>query len=208
MTTTSPGSERASWETSKAARRIMSAAVEVFSEQGYGGTSTRDIARYLELSPAAMYPHFDSKENLLFAVAVDGHRRAMTVVGDAADSAARSQAERLAATVAAFARWQVENRALARVVQYEIRSLTAEHYREVNELRRLTSNIIESIITAGVDSAEFTCTNIADVTLAITSLCVDISRWFPSARHNDGDTLASSYADIATSLVRPSPSIS
>lgn len=200
MSTLEPEPMQHSWETSKAARRIMAAAVDVFSEQGYSGTSTRDIARRLDLSPAAMYPHFDSKEELLYAVAVDGHRRALATVRGAADQPSATQSARLAATVSAFVNWQVDNRALARVVQYEIRSLNPNHYREVIELRHDTSSVIEAILAAGRASAEFTCPNASDVTLAITSLCVDICRWFPSGQHKDAPSLAASYAGFAVAM--------
>ena len=41
---------------SKAAARIRAAAVDAFASAGYGGTTTRDIAARLDMSPAAMYP--------------------------------------------------------------------------------------------------------------------------------------------------------
>ncbi|WP_238588798.1 TetR/AcrR family transcriptional regulator [Rhodococcus pyridinivorans] len=204
MTTSTPppGPLQKSWETSRAAKRIMSAAVEVFSERGFGGTSTRDIARRLEMSSAAMYPHFDSKEDLLFAIAIDGHRRALETLQDAARAPAPTHSAKLATTVEAFANWEVDNRALARVVQYEIRALAPEHYRDVIELRRSTSNLIESIIVDGHRDGEFRCASIPDVTLAINSLCVDICRWFPSAQHRDGAALARSYARMAVAMAR------
>ncbi len=56
---------------SKAAARIRTAAIEEFAEHGYGGTTTRRIAARLGMSPAAMYPHYASKEELLFAIAYE-----------------------------------------------------------------------------------------------------------------------------------------
>ena len=55
--------------------RILAAALELVSEQGFAGTSIRDLADRLDLTTAAMYYHFASKDALLDALVaplVDG----------------------------------------------------------------------------------------------------------------------------------------
>src|SRR5258707_14800342 len=80
--------------TSKAAARIRAAAIEAFAEHGYGGTTTRDIAARLGLSAAAMYPHYKSKEELLFVIAYEGHQKTVEWL-QAADPVSESPANRL-----------------------------------------------------------------------------------------------------------------
>ncbi|WP_026239947.1 TetR/AcrR family transcriptional regulator [Parafrankia discariae] len=48
--------------------RILSAAVELFAERGYAGTSVRDISERLGVTKAALYYHFSSKETILDAL--------------------------------------------------------------------------------------------------------------------------------------------
>jgi len=48
--------------------RILDAAVSLFGEYGYAGTSVRDIAERLGLTKAALYYHFPSKETILDAL--------------------------------------------------------------------------------------------------------------------------------------------
>jgi len=48
--------------------RILDAAVSLFGEHGYAGTSVRDIAERLGLTKAALYYHFPSKETILDAL--------------------------------------------------------------------------------------------------------------------------------------------
>lgn len=48
--------------------RILDAAVSLFGERGYAGTSVRDIAERLGLTKAALYYHFPSKETILDAL--------------------------------------------------------------------------------------------------------------------------------------------
>ena len=47
----------------------MEAALQLFAERGYEGTSVADLAQATELSKAAFVYHFDSKEALLFELA-------------------------------------------------------------------------------------------------------------------------------------------
>ncbi|KPM57654.1 TetR family transcriptional regulator [Frankia sp. R43] len=48
--------------------RILEAAVQLFVERGYAGTSVRDIAERLGVTKAALYYHFSSKEMILEAL--------------------------------------------------------------------------------------------------------------------------------------------
>ncbi|WP_239381299.1 MULTISPECIES: TetR/AcrR family transcriptional regulator [unclassified Frankia] len=48
--------------------RILAVAVQLFNEQGYAGTSIRDIAERLGMTKAALYYHFASKDMILDAV--------------------------------------------------------------------------------------------------------------------------------------------
>jgi len=48
--------------------RILAVALELISERGFAGTSIRDLAERLDLTTAAMYYHFSSKDALLDAL--------------------------------------------------------------------------------------------------------------------------------------------
>ena len=50
---------------SKTKDRILSAALELFAQSGYLGTSMSDIAKQLGLTKAALYKHFPSKQAIL-----------------------------------------------------------------------------------------------------------------------------------------------
>ena len=50
--------------------RIIATALEYFGQQGYHGTSMREIARETGLSQAGLLHHFPSKADLLIAVLV------------------------------------------------------------------------------------------------------------------------------------------
>ena len=177
------------------------AAIEAFAESGYGGSSTRQIAKRLNMSATAMYPHYRSKEELLYAIALEGHSSLLAALKKA-DTPAASFTERLRAVVAAFATWHAQNHKQARVVQYELHGLTPAHYRTIAPLRHQVTDVITEIMAGGVTAGEFDVDNVDEVVMAISSLCVDVCRWFPSRKHRDAHRLGLVYAGVAERLVR------
>jgi AcrR family transcriptional regulator len=51
--------------------RIQQVAVELFTEHGYDGTSLRELAERLEVTKAALYYHFKSKEDIVASLMED-----------------------------------------------------------------------------------------------------------------------------------------
>ena len=66
-------------------QRILSVALDLFTEQGYDGTSLREIAEQLGVTKAALYYHFESKEDILMALHMRIHdfgREALMLIGE------------------------------------------------------------------------------------------------------------------------------
>src|SRR5262250_2582010 len=66
-------------------QRIQAVALELFNEQGYDKTSLREIAERLDVTKAALYYHFERKEDIL----VELRRRLHEVGGDLVDQLGR-----------------------------------------------------------------------------------------------------------------------
>ena len=60
--------QRSRADQSDTRERILDAALDLFTEQGYDGTSLREIAEKLGVTKAALYYHFESKEDILLAL--------------------------------------------------------------------------------------------------------------------------------------------
>lgn len=52
-------------------QRIQDVALELFAEQGYEKTSLREIAERLDVTKAALYYHFKTKEDILISIFED-----------------------------------------------------------------------------------------------------------------------------------------
>jgi hypothetical protein len=135
------------------------------------------------------------------AIALEGHGSLLATL-HATDDPSASSTDRFHAVVAAFATWHAENNKQARVVQYELHGLTPAHYRTIAPLRHQVSAVIAGIIESGLATGEFHVDNLDDTVMAISALCVDVCRWFPSRSHRDPNKLGEIYAQVAARLVR------
>ncbi|WP_406252221.1 TetR/AcrR family transcriptional regulator [Streptomyces atratus] len=186
--------------TPEAARRLLVAAVDAFAERGYHATTTRDIAGRAGMSPAALYIHYRTKEELLHRISRIGHDRALFVLEAAADGGGAA-AERLAEAVRSFVRWHAERHTTARVVQYELDALGEEHRAEIVELRRRSDAVVRRIIGEGVRAGEFDVPDVPGTTLAVLSLCIDVARWFNAQGSRTPDEVGELYADLVLRMV-------
>lgn len=186
--------------TPDAARRLLVAAVEAFAERGYHATTTRDIAGRAGMSPAALYIHYKTKEELLHRISRIGHDKALEIL----DTAARgpgSAAERLDAAVRSFVRWHAAHHTTARVVQYELDALAPEHRSDIVALRRQSDAAIRRILADGVASGEFFVPDVPGTTLAVLSLCIDVARWFSADGRRTPDEVGALYAGLVLRMV-------
>ncbi|MDI5966292.1 TetR/AcrR family transcriptional regulator [Streptomyces sp. SL13] len=186
--------------TPDAARRLVIAAVEAFAERGYHATTTRDIASRAGMSPAALYIHYKTKEELLYQISRVGHLLSLGLLTEARDGAG-PPAARLEAAVRAFVRWHAEHHTTGRVVQYELGALGPEHYAEIVDLRRTTEGVIRSIVTDGVAAGDFDVPDVSGTTLAVLSLCIDVARWFNPDGRRTPDEVGELYAGLVSRMV-------
>ncbi|GHJ38638.1 TetR/AcrR family transcriptional regulator [Streptomyces sp. TS71-3] len=196
------GDESRSWAevSPDAARRLMSAAVEAFAERGYHATTTRDIAGRAGMSPAALYIHYKTKEELLHRISRIGHEKALEILATAAGGPGDAT-DRLTDAVRSFVRWHAAQHTTARVVQYELDALSGEARAEIVALRRRTDAVIRGIIDDGVRAGEFDVPDVPGTTLAVLSLCVDVARWFNAAGSRTPDEVGALYAGLVLRMV-------
>jgi AcrR family transcriptional regulator len=186
--------------TPEPARRLLVAALEAFADHGYHATTTRDIAARAAMSPAAVYIHYPTKEDLLYRIAVVGHRRALELIEDATKQVA-DPAERVAALVRTFARWYATQHVTARVISYELNGLTPEHFTEIAALRRQIERIARDTVAEGVRDGVFQVPDVRGATRAVLSLVTDISRWFGHQHGQNADQVADLYAELTLQML-------
>jgi AcrR family transcriptional regulator len=105
---------------SAGAQRVLDAALELFSEHGFEGTSLQDIADRLGVTKAAVYYHFRTKDALLLALVEPTIDELLALAADS-DSALRPQ-RGTGAGIARYVDYLLRHR---RLVVYLTRDATA-----------------------------------------------------------------------------------
>lgn len=158
-------------------RRILLAAATAFAERGFHATTTRDIAAQAGLSPAALYVHFRSKEEVLHQIATSALDFTIEV---AATEASRpgSPADRLAGVVQVLTVWHTYNSQVAHVVLYQISALSPAHLAGITAKQREVSRIVRQVIVDGITTGDFDVPDPSATAVAVLSLCLDVARWY------------------------------
>jgi AcrR family transcriptional regulator len=187
-----------------ARERLVSAAISAFAAKGFHGTATRDIANSAGLSPAGVYVHYASKEELLFSITREGH---LGVLAELRTASARADdpVGRLVSIVRAFALWHAERHTRARIANYELAALTPEHYAVINGIRRQITSELEGVVEAGQLDGSFDVADVRMTTSSLLSLGIDVSRWYRDSGHISPQQIADHHVHLALRIVGARP---
>jgi AcrR family transcriptional regulator len=123
---------------------VLDAALELFSEHGFEGTSLQDIADRLGVTKAAVYYHFHTKDDLLLALVEPAFDELLALAGEA-DSGLRPQRGR-GVEVARYVDYLLRHR---RVAGYLTRDATAMSRSVLVEKGAQLRGQVESMLLGG-----------------------------------------------------------
>jgi AcrR family transcriptional regulator len=180
--------------------RLINAAIDSFAAKGFHGATTRDIAAAAGMSPAALYVHHKSKEELLYLISRIGHEVALSLLHDSIASSTDPAVQLVAATHA-FTSWHANDHTRAHIVNHELSALSAEHLAEIVALRRAIERAMREVVEAGVDQGLFVTSNSHMTALALLSLGVDVARWYREDGAWSPEEVAGYYGELALRIV-------
>ena len=186
-------------------RNLLTSAVRCFASNGFHATTTRDISGALGLSPAALYVYFPSKELVLFEIIRAGHQRALEVVTAPDVESIEDVSQHLRALIARYTEFHARHHVAARVCQYELAGLTADHYEEILEIRHRTNAVFRDALARGVDDGTFAPVDVRRVSRAMLSLGIDLVRWYRRDGSDSPEQLGELNADLALRMVVRNP---
>lgn len=180
--------------------RLIDAARRAFGDKGFHATTTRDIAAAAGLSPAAVYVHHRTKEDLLFAISLLGHQEILADQ-EAALAAERDVPAQLAAVVRAMVLRHTREFATARVVNYELDALSPEHRVEIEALRSRIQGIVRSLLRSGAEQGAFVIDDVRLTSNAIVAMAIDAARWYTPEAGATPERIADQHAALAIRMV-------
>ena len=141
-------------ETIRPRSTIIAASVQLFGQQGYTGTSMRDIAKAVGVLPGSLYAHIDSKETLLLEIVDAGIMGFLSTVEPIVALPLPAE-ERLRRAIRAHVEVVAENPERSLVVFHQWRFLSEPNLAAAIERRRRYERAFMNIFEAGVEEGQF-----------------------------------------------------
>lgn len=183
--------------------RVLDAAVDLFAEQGYDGTSVSQVLARAGVAKGGFYHHFASKEELLYEVYGDLIERqlaAMTEIlrrGLPPAETLRLLIDDLVVTTAASAR-------PALVFWREISRLGDERTAQYRRQRRRYHDAVRKLVRDGQASGDFAAVASADtITNTIFGFVNELPVWFKPGGRSKPAQLAEELADVVLTGLEP-----
>ncbi|WP_212830696.1 TetR/AcrR family transcriptional regulator [Catellatospora sp. TT07R-123] len=187
--------------------RILLAALRLFAEYGFHGTSIRDLAGAVGINSATLYAHYPSKEHVLAELVLLGHEELHRRLQQALVAAPPGPAEQLSALVRAQVGAHADFPLLALVANAELHALSPERAAPALALREQSRQLGLQVLRLGIDRGAF---RVADAVLAATaigSMGMQVAHWFgpdqPYTRDQVADTFAGFALQIAGAVPTP-----
>lgn len=179
---------------------VLDAALRVFTNTGYHGTSVRTIAKEAKLSVPGLYYHFTSKQDMLVALlkhsSGDLLRRARAAVADGGNS----PRQRFCLLIENIVLYMTHRRQLAHLAR-EMQFLETPH-RKLHVARRdELESMVRQEIEAGVAKGVFSTRDVPEATRAVWALSRSVADWYTPKGPKTPAELAAAYAGFALALV-------
>ncbi|MGJ0118421.1 TetR/AcrR family transcriptional regulator [Williamsia sp. MIQD14] len=179
----------------------LAAALASFAEQGYHGTSVREIAARAGLSVPGLYHHYPSKQSMLQGLLeltmADLLWRSEQSIAAAGDD----PVDQFDAVVETLLQFHIHRRAQAFIGSTEIRSLDDDYRKSYTSKRREQQRMVDDIIIAGVRAGVFITEVPEDTGRAVTTMCVGVSTWYKPEGRLSPDEIVTRFRGIARATV-------
>lgn len=184
---------------------ILRAALDCFAEQGYHGTSVREIATRARLSVPGVYHHHASKQALLVAVMEHAMEDLWWRSSAAGEGAGEDPVDQLAAQVECLVLYHARRQDLAFVAWSEIRSLAGEHLLAHLGRRDRQQRVFDAILEAGTRTGTFTTPWPVDTSRAIVTLCTGVAQWYRTGGPHTPEEIAARYVVLTRAMAGDGP---
>jgi AcrR family transcriptional regulator len=184
-----------------AKRRLYETAMELFGRHGFHGVSIRDIATALGQQPSAIYFHVSSKTDLLFELALIGHRAHFSRLQNALMDAGADPVDQLRAMVHTHVDGHMEYPSMARLTNREMGALPPEMLRTVLTIRTQTEQLFIDVLDRGVRMGVFAETDTFLAAKAIGAMGIRLPEWWSDDAPRTREQICTHYVTYALKLV-------
>ncbi|MGW1738741.1 TetR family transcriptional regulator [Nocardia sp. NPDC001965] len=179
---------------------VLTAAIALFVEIGYHGTTVRALARRAGTSVPGLYHHYRDKQEVLVRILDltmdDLHWRVR-----AARAEGRDGVERVRSIVEALALFHTHRRELGFIGASEMRSLRPADRARIARSRSELQQILDEEIAAATAAGALTTPNPRTAGRAIATMCTGISQWYREGGGASAEEIAAQYGEFALDML-------
>ncbi|HEY95337.1 MAG TPA: TetR/AcrR family transcriptional regulator [Dehalococcoidia bacterium] len=176
---------------------ILDKAGMLFWQQGYHGTSMRDIADACDCKAANIYNYFKGKEDILFEVIKDITERAVNSVRHLEDDSNTSPLQQLRSFIDSHLGVLVQmKKSSVLISDTGLQNLTREHRKVIVVLRDDYDRIMSKVISRGIESGDFAVKDIKVTVYLISSVIIRSTIWFSPKGRLSADEVADIIFDF------------
>jgi AcrR family transcriptional regulator len=188
-------------ELSPPKRRLFEAAMELFGQEGYHAVSIRDIAQALGQQPSAIYFHVGGKQELLYELALIGHRSHFEALRDALMDAGSDPFDQLTAVVRAHIFGHLDYPSMARLTNRELRALAPDQLTTVLTIRSQTEQVFIDVLERGARLGAFSTTDAFLDAKALGAMGVRLPEWWTPDAPRTKEQIIEHYVGCALKIV-------
>jgi AcrR family transcriptional regulator len=181
--------------------QILDAATRIFQERGYDATTIQAIADEVGLLKGSLYHYIDTKEDLLFRIIDDVHRRlAKSASGVSEDL---EPLERIRTFIEGHVRFCAENLPAIRVFLHDFRALSEERRETIVKERDAYNRRFHDLLRdAQVHGHLKPDLDLDLVVLAVFGMMNWMHHWYQPGGRKSADDIAQTFAALALDGMR------
>ncbi|MTD13855.1 TetR family transcriptional regulator [Nakamurella sp. YIM 132087] len=185
---------------------ILTAALEAFNENGYHGTSVRDIAGRVGVTVPVLYYYHDNKEGILTALLDAGISHVNLLAAQALEDAGTDPDARFLTLVECLVLYMSTTGRLAHL-DAEVRSLGPENRTVYAAKRKQVEDMLRVAIEDGVQARLFDVVSPKQTARALLGMIQSVATWYRPEGRISPDRIAADYVEIAAHTVGASTGV-
>ena len=181
--------------------RILIAALSLFAQRGFFGTSIRDIAADAGLQSASLYGHFPSKEHLLAEIVAIGHEEHHRRLRAALLDGGADPVEQLRGFVRAHVLMHADHPVLTMVSNNELHVLPPDLAARAITFRQQSELLMIDLVERGIALGRFAPPHPWMTAAAVLGMGIRVGNWFDPTLGLAPEEVADTYAELALRMV-------
>lgn len=179
--------------------RIRIAAVQLFTRQGFAGTSMKQLAQALDTVPGNIYNYYTNKESILLDVL---EYQLVNVAARDREILARdaTPTEKLQTLAYDLVVNDLSDPLAAFVGIQGVRGLSPDNLKYVSGLMADIRGMWVQVIAQGVEDGAFEAKDPKFCTLSILTLCSSVSTWYQTGGEYSAEYVAENVAALALKM--------